>query len=108
MVESVKISWHGKSDIVGDSAKEILNEFIIRNRLAGRFWIHSESEEDWFIELLPYCISCKIELRGGNIDDLKQNISLIHSSKVIIDDENTKIIYQMMLDCAKNEVQAPD
>lgn len=62
----------------------------------------------WFIDLMPYCISCKIELRGGNIDDLKQNISLIHSSKVIIDDENTKIIYQIMLDCAKNEVPVPD
>jgi len=106
-METVKISLHGRNPIVGDVAIELFNQFLIRDKLAGRFWVHCESKDNWHLELMPHCIACKIEVTGNNIDDLKTNIGLIHSS-VAIDNPDTCALYKMLLDASKPEIETEE
>jgi hypothetical protein len=106
-METVKISLHGRREITGDAAMELFNQFLIRNKLAGRFWVHCESGEEWQLDLRPHCISCKIEVTGNDIDDLKTNIGLIHSS-VAIDNPDTGALYKMLLDATKPEIETEE
>jgi len=107
MAEKVKISLHGRKTIVGDVAMELFNQFLIRDKLAGRFWVHCESGDSWHLELMPHCIACKIEVTGNDIDDLKTNMGLIYSS-VAIDNPDTGELYKMLLDASKPEIDNPD
>jgi len=107
MTEQVKISLHGRNPIVGDLAIEMFNQFMIRDKLAGRFWVNCESGDNWHLELMPHCIACKIEITGECIDALKANIGLIYTS-ITFDNPETGALYKMLLDASKPEIETEE